>query len=124
MFLPTAPNSDPLGLPKSDPITQEQSIAFVSCCVRTQTIRTMPVYDCIMNHTQDYKAVAGDFQEAIYCSDQNSSTVDTSDHSHAIFLAMTLCSTYNILIYLWHPTSYVERNKKKSKTNYFSVKSC
>lgn len=28
----------------------------------------MPICDCIMNHTQDYKAVTGDFQEVIYCS--------------------------------------------------------
>lgn len=81
--------------PNRDPVTQEQSIALVSCCVRPQTIGTMPVYDCIMNYTlQDYKAVTGDFQEAIYSSDQNSSTVDTTDHSNANFLAMTLCSTY------------------------------
>lgn len=103
----SAPKSDPLGLPKSNPITQEQSIALVSCYARPQT-RTMPVYECSMNHTQDYKAVIGDFQEAIYCSDQNSSTVDTSDHNHAIFLAMTLCYTYwstcGIPLHMWRET--------------------
>lgn len=111
MFLLTEPfctQEHPLGLPKSNAITQEQSIALVSCCVRLQTIRTMPICDCIMNHTQDYKAVTGDFQEVIYCSDQNSSTVETSDHRHAIFLAMALCSTYwstcGIPLHMWRGT--------------------
>lgn len=43
----SVPNSNPPGLPKSDPITQEQSIALVSCYVRPQAIRTLPIYDCI-----------------------------------------------------------------------------
>lgn len=57
-------NSIPLGLPKSDPITQEQSIVPVSCYVRQETVRTVPIYDSIMNHTQEYEAVTSDFQEA------------------------------------------------------------
>lgn len=55
-------NSNLLGPPKSDPIILEQNI--VSCYARTQTRRTVPIYDYIMNHTQKYKAVTGDFQEA------------------------------------------------------------
>lgn len=57
-------NSNPLGLPKRDPVTQEQSVALLSSYVRPQTIRTVPTCDCIMNHTQEYEAVTGDFQEA------------------------------------------------------------